>query len=92
MARRDSLNYKILNTSNIFSSLYQNNPRMIPDVFTPECLRMQISVQAKSPVTKYKKNKGKSDKKSEKKCQNTLKKISNTGNNLVKLFSLQCFL
>ncbi|XP_068974254.1 DEAD-box ATP-dependent DNA helicase Fancm isoform X3 [Bombus flavifrons] len=77
MARRDSLNYKILNTSNIFSSLYQNNPRMIPDVFTPECLRMQISVQAKSPVTKYKKNKGKS----EKKCQNTLKKISNTESN-----------
>lgn len=92
MARRDSLNYKIINTSNIFSSLYQNNPRMIPDVFTPECLRMQISVQPKSPVTKYKKNKGKSDKKSEKKCQNTLKKISNTGKNLVKLFSLQCFL
>ncbi|XP_048264326.1 Fanconi anemia group M protein isoform X2 [Bombus terrestris] len=81
MARRDSLNYKIINTSNIFSSLYQNNPRMIPDVFTPECLRMQISVQPKSPVTKYKKNKGKSDKKSEKKCQNTLKKISNTESN-----------
>ncbi|XP_017764650.1 PREDICTED: Fanconi anemia group M protein [Eufriesea mexicana] len=76
MARRDSLNYKILNTSNIFSSLYKDNPRMIPDIFTPECLKMHISVQEKDPVEKYKNDKGKSNKK-EKGFHNILKKISN---------------
>lgn len=79
MARRDSLNFKILNTSNIFSSLYENNPRMIPDVLKPECLKMQISIQPKSPVTKNKNYKGKSNKK-EKKHQNILKRISKPGN------------
>lgn len=63
MARKDSLNHKILNTSNIFSSLYKDNPRMIPDIFTPKCLKMHISVEEKSPVVKCKSDKGKSDKK-----------------------------
>ncbi|KOC68054.1 Fanconi anemia group M protein [Habropoda laboriosa] len=63
MARRDSLNHKILNTSNIVSSLYQTNPRMIPDTCTPECLKMHISLLPKTPVTKSKNGKGKSDKK-----------------------------
>ncbi|XP_031847095.2 FA complementation group M [Nomia melanderi] len=73
MARRDSLNNKILNTSNVFSSLYQDNPRMIPDQLTPECLRMYITVQPKSPPAKRKNEKKKPEKKSTKR-KNTSKK------------------
>ncbi|KAL0100188.1 hypothetical protein PUN28_019546 [Cardiocondyla obscurior] len=57
LSRRDSLNNKILNTSNIFSSLYENNPRMIPNQFTPECHKIHIKVLPKTPSIK--KNKGK---------------------------------
>ncbi|XP_076177426.1 FA complementation group M isoform X1 [Ptiloglossa arizonensis] len=81
MARRDSLNSKILNTSNIFSSLYQNNPRMIPDIFTPECLRMYINTQPKMPITRDKTKKGKLDKKTNK-HKNTLKKITAIESNM----------
>nr|XP_034173001.1 Fanconi anemia group M protein [Osmia lignaria] len=73
MARRVSLNNRILNTSNIFSSLYQSSPRMIPDIFKPECLKMHINVQPKTPVTKGKKKKA--DKENNKR-QNKLKKIT----------------
>lgn len=66
MARRDSLNHKVLNRSDIFSSLYQKNPRMIPDVFTPECIRMHINVQPKSPIVKRKDCREKLDKKENK--------------------------
>ncbi|XP_024868330.1 Fanconi anemia group M protein, partial [Temnothorax curvispinosus] len=54
LSRRDSLNNKILNTSNIFSSLYDNNPRMIPDQFTPECHKIHITVLPKTPNLKGK--------------------------------------
>nr|XP_012151506.1 PREDICTED: Fanconi anemia group M protein isoform X1 [Megachile rotundata] len=72
MARRASLNNKILNTGNIFSSLYQNNPRMVPDTYNPDCMKMYISTQPKVSVTKG------NDKKSRKtnKGRNTLKKIT----------------
>ncbi|XP_031370182.1 Fanconi anemia group M protein [Apis dorsata] len=73
IARRDSLNYKVLNTNNIFSSLYQNNPRMIPDILIPECLKMHISIQPKTPVIKYKNRKREANNK-EKKHQNIIKK------------------
>lgn len=85
MARRESLNFKILNTSNIFSSLYENNPRMIPDVFKPECLKMQISIQPKTPITKNKNYKEKTNKK-EKKHQNVLKGNSKPGNKFIHLY------
>ena len=77
MARRDSINFKILNTSNIFDSLYQNNPRMIPETFQPECLKMHINVQPKCPVTKCNGRTAKSDKKDNKR-KNTRKKITTT--------------
>uniref|UniRef100_V9IHB0 Fanconi anemia group M protein n=1 Tax=Apis cerana TaxID=7461 RepID=V9IHB0_APICE len=73
IARRDSLNYKVLNTNNIFSSLYQNNPRMIPDILIPECLKMHISIQPKTPVIKYKNRKREANNK-EKKHQTIIKK------------------
>lgn len=76
IARRDSLNYKVLNTNNIFSSLYQNNPRMIPDILIPECLKMHISIQPKTPVIKYKNRKREANNK-EKKHQHTIKKNGN---------------
>lgn len=82
MARRVSLNNRILNTSNIFSSLYQNSPRMIPDIFKPECLKMHINVQPKTPVTKGKKQKA--DKENNKR-QNTLKKVTALGNKMIKI-------
>jgi len=55
LSRRDSLNNKILNTSNIFSSLYDNNPRMIPKQFTPECHKIHIIALPRTPHVKSKK-------------------------------------
>ncbi|XP_054005636.1 Fanconi anemia group M protein [Hylaeus anthracinus] len=75
MARRDSLNNKILNTSNVTSSLYQDNPRMIPDGFTPECLKMHLSMQPKTPITKGRKKKEKMETKTNKR-KNTIKKVT----------------
>ncbi|EZA57930.1 Fanconi anemia group M protein [Ooceraea biroi] len=54
LSRRDSLNNKILNTSNIFSSLYDNNPRMIPKQFTPECHKIHIIALPRTPHIKEK--------------------------------------
>ncbi|XP_077280800.1 FA complementation group M [Temnothorax americanus] len=65
LSRRDSLNNKILNTSNIFSSLYDNNPRMIPDQFTPECHKIHITVLPKTPNLKSKGKRKNVDKKNE---------------------------
>ncbi|XP_032678779.1 Fanconi anemia group M protein isoform X2 [Odontomachus brunneus] len=65
LSRRNSLNNKILNTSNIFSSLYQNNPRMIPNQFTPECHMMYINVLPKTPNVKGRKRKKNINKKDE---------------------------
>ncbi|KAL2735247.1 Fanconi anemia group M protein isoform X3 [Vespula squamosa] len=75
IARRESLNSKILNTSNIFSSLYQNNPRMIPNVCNPECHKLHINIQPKTPVKKDKKSKKADNKKLHEK---SLKKTKNT--------------
>ncbi|XP_035725984.1 Fanconi anemia group M protein-like isoform X2 [Vespa mandarinia] len=81
IARRESLNSKILNTSNIFSSLYQNNPRMIPNECSPECHKMHINVQPKSPVKKDKKSKKVDNKKlnetSMKKSKNVKQSFTN---------------
>ncbi|XP_043487514.1 Fanconi anemia group M protein homolog [Polistes fuscatus] len=57
MHRRESLNSKILNTSNISSSLYEENPRMIPDVCNPECRKIHIHIKPKDPVKKGTKSK-----------------------------------
>ncbi|XP_011057672.1 PREDICTED: Fanconi anemia group M protein isoform X2 [Acromyrmex echinatior] len=65
LSRRDSLNNKILNTSNIFSSLYDNNPRMIPNQFTPECHKMHIIALPKTPNEKGKRGKKNINKKKE---------------------------
>lgn len=46
------MNNKILNTSSIYSSLYQNNPRMIPSQFTPECRKRHIVVLPETPNVK----------------------------------------
>ncbi|XP_017889156.1 uncharacterized protein LOC108630379 [Ceratina calcarata] len=81
MARRDSLNDKILNTSNICSSLYQNNPRMIPDHLTPECIKMHINVHPKTPTVQSRSGKGKLDKKDNKRYNNLKRKV-NTESNL----------
>ncbi|XP_076752165.1 FA complementation group M [Xylocopa sonorina] len=75
MARRDSLNHKILNTSNITSSLYQNNPRMIPDIFTPECMKMHFVAQPKCQDKRYKNEKVRSVSKGNKR-ENLIKECS----------------
>ncbi|XP_070530215.1 Fanconi anemia group M protein-like isoform X2 [Cardiocondyla obscurior] len=59
LSKRDSLNNKILNTSNISFSLYDNNPRMIPNEFTPECHKIHITVLPKTPSIKKNKEKRK---------------------------------
>jgi len=57
LSKRDSLNNKILNTSNIFSSMYENNPRMIPKQFIPECHKIHIVALPKTPNAKDKRKK-----------------------------------
>ncbi|XP_071625686.1 uncharacterized protein [Temnothorax longispinosus] len=82
LSRRDSLNNKILNTSNIFSSLYDNNPRMIPDQFTPECHKIHITVLPKTPNLKGKgkrKNVNKKNEASDVKQKENLPKKGNIG-------------
>lgn len=55
LSKRDSLNNKILNTSNISSSLYDNNPRMIPNQFNPECHKIHITALPKTSSVQNKK-------------------------------------
>ncbi|XP_020280722.1 Fanconi anemia group M protein isoform X2 [Pseudomyrmex gracilis] len=52
-SKRDSLNNKILNTSNICPSFYMENPRMIPDEFNPDCHKRHI-VLPMTPTVKSK--------------------------------------
>ncbi|XP_043265489.1 ATP-dependent DNA helicase MPH1 [Colletes gigas] len=75
IARRDSLNNALINKSKICSSLYENNSRMIPNEFTPVCLKMYISVQPKTPVTKGRQKKETLNKKTDMR-KNTLKKVA----------------
>nr|XP_012225008.1 PREDICTED: Fanconi anemia group M protein homolog [Linepithema humile] len=65
LSRRDSLNNKILNTSNIFPSMYENNPRMIPKQFIPECHKIHIVALPKTPNVKGRKKKKIINKKNE---------------------------
>ncbi|XP_014481108.1 PREDICTED: Fanconi anemia group M protein isoform X2 [Dinoponera quadriceps] len=65
LSKRDSLNNKILNTSNIFSSLYQDNPRMIPNQFNPECHKIHITALPKTPNVKGKRKRKDANKKNE---------------------------
>lgn len=77
LSKRNSLNNKILNTSDIFSSLYENNPRMIPSEFTPECYKMHIYALPKTPNVKGKrKRKEKEKKETNKKNESTKQKES----------------
>ncbi|XP_011685294.1 PREDICTED: Fanconi anemia group M protein isoform X2 [Wasmannia auropunctata] len=80
LSRRDSLNNKILNTSNIFASLYDNNPRMIPDQFTPECHKIHIIALPKTPNVKGKKRKHNVLKKSEASAMKQKEESSKKGN------------
>lgn len=64
-------------------SLYQNNPRMIPDIFKPECLKMHINIESKSPITKCRNKKEKSK---DSKRKNVRKKISIAGNKVTAYF------
>lgn len=84
MARRESLNSKILNTSNITSSLYQNNPRMIPKTCSPQCYKMHINVQQKVPIAKGKKSKRVGNK-NIKKTKNNRESSSNELNDATQL-------
>ena len=52
MTKKDSLNSKVLESSNISSSLYQSSPRMIPIGMNPECLPIFIKPQPKTPKSK----------------------------------------
>lgn len=49
---------------------------MIPDILIPECLKMHISIQPKTPVIKYKNRKREANNK-EKKHQTIIKKKGN---------------
>ena len=52
MSRRDSLNNKVLQSSDIVSVLYEESPRMVPNEFEPECRKRHMKIQAKSPQVK----------------------------------------
>lgn len=45
--------------------MYQNNPRMIPSEFTPECHKMHITVLPKTPKVKGKRKRKSDSKKNE---------------------------
>ncbi|KAJ8667223.1 hypothetical protein QAD02_008885 [Eretmocerus hayati] len=68
MSKKDSLNKKVLQSSNIASSLYQSSPRMVPPGIEPECLNMYIKSLPKTPKAQnVKKTKPPVEKKSRKK-------------------------
>ncbi|XP_024941918.1 Fanconi anemia group M protein isoform X2 [Cephus cinctus] len=48
MKKKDSLNKQILESSNITSWFYEDNPRMIPPECNPECYKMHIAVLPKT--------------------------------------------
>ena len=52
MSKKDGLNNKVLQSSGIVSSLYDESPRMVPIQFNPECRKMHIKVQPKTPQVK----------------------------------------
>lgn len=54
LSKKDSLNSKVLQSSNIASSLYQSSPRMVPANVTPECTPIFIKAQPKTPKVKGK--------------------------------------
>ncbi|KAL0882210.1 hypothetical protein ABMA27_000753 [Loxostege sticticalis] len=47
MRQRDGLNKKILQSKEVDSNLYKQNPRMVPRDFTPQCQKMYITVAKK---------------------------------------------
>lgn len=57
MSKKDSLNNKVLQSSNICSSLYQSSPRMVPTDLNPECYSLFIKALPKTPKTKGSKTK-----------------------------------
>ena len=80
------MNNKILNTSNILSSIYENNPRMIPDQFAPECHKIHIVALPKTPNLKGKRKRKVVEKKNE--ASNTKQRKSEfyTSNSQLYLF------
>ena len=67
ISKKDSLNSKVLESSNISSSLYQSSPRMVPANITPECRSIYIKAQPKTPIVKGRKPKVPVEKKPRKK-------------------------
>ncbi|KAK0163493.1 hypothetical protein PV327_007168 [Microctonus hyperodae] len=87
LAKRDSLNNKVLHSSGIIDALGEVSPRMIPAELNPECLKMRITVIPTTPGSrKMRKNVGTKVKKSriikdnEKKVKNVLNPISGDKN------------
>ncbi|XP_014210062.1 Fanconi anemia group M protein homolog [Copidosoma floridanum] len=52
LSKKDTINAKILQSSNIASSLYQSSPRMVPVNMNPECHEMFIKILPKIPKVK----------------------------------------
>ncbi|KAK0096553.1 hypothetical protein PV326_005174 [Microctonus aethiopoides] len=79
LAKRDSLNNKVLHSSGIIDALGEVSPRMIPADLNPECLKMRITSIPTTPCSrKMRKNVGTKVKKNrvikekEKKVKNVL--------------------
>ncbi|XP_011502256.1 PREDICTED: Fanconi anemia group M protein [Ceratosolen solmsi marchali] len=71
LTKKNSLNTKILQSSNITSSLYESNSRMVPAYINPQCLPIFIKVQPKQHITS-KKVKQSIEKKSKKYKNNSI--------------------
>lgn len=52
MSKKAGLNNKVLQSSDIVSSLYDESPRMVPNQFNPECRKMHLQAQPKTPQVK----------------------------------------
>ncbi|XP_012284987.1 Fanconi anemia group M protein [Orussus abietinus] len=82
LSRRDSLNNKVLESSNIVSSLYNENPRMVPPEFQPECYKMHIAAQPKTPKVSRKIKKGNAVSKAKNNSSITIKHNTKKTDNL----------
>ncbi|XP_046616420.1 ATP-dependent DNA helicase MPH1 isoform X1 [Neodiprion virginianus] len=59
IATKDSLNNKVFHSSNVVSALFAESPRMVPPEFEPECSKMHIKLQPKTPTSKGKRKREK---------------------------------
>lgn len=82
MAKKNSMNKKILQSSNVISALYQESPRMVPPDLKPECSKrlLEREVPAARPMNSAAKGKRKR-KENDEELQHSSKRKATTSKN-----------